>query len=1040
MVRIACTQIAGKWVAKFIGKPTQTIRPSPVMILDVSGSMGNNTFKVVASYKQLLLAAGYPADTKIRFIVFGQHESSFEFPLGRLDTKHSYFDSRNQGATKMAPIVPLVKKVLEQTTEPLWFTIVSDGVLNDGPLFYNRFGQVFGDFAAQSRISVSMVRLTTSSWGFPETKALCAISTLSTAGGNLLETYDATRINSLIELPGSKSQLQAFDAILSATPTGNSTNQIYLADGDVFFMSQMPDCLVVDDVPVEMQEMSAEEAAVMQDALEKKELERLAQARTAGKDIKADVAQLVAMREAIDRRICSLETAVETSTKPSTHQRAQQLLAEAKKNATSVIGRLQELANNDKLAHLNAQQQADYLRNLHSSVKADRDLAKRAARSGTEPQEMFNNSLNKLRNLLQEMKAEQARLDAGEDVPTRCWLSYETSLEAAIAAIEGAIAIVEEVGELDVNNALKLFGLMGVCINHKVGNFTDPAMVYGSILKVFLGCYMLEHSLWNCYKDQPQQDDDAGSVGSWQSYEPEVEAVQHSGDGVIEAPFHKDKRIKHITAVVALKCLNHPLVWKAYQQLTSIAQLTASVQMRRLLTPLPTDRPMFNTGLLLHLVEQQQLGQPIPEAAVSLMRPLTEQMSEYLRSDKWQKAVAEIPQQGLLAMTGQDGFSHYMAPLALCCANTTMAANLLDNTAVLQSVFNFCIWRSFRFKKDQDRLDIIKAFLGIKSQNETHVLPDDQEEPTELQFSSTYEPEEAKMAHFEEKTVHLALFYNWMAQMTGKPQLTLEQFKQKVAGEVEWDVFAVWSVLVAIEARDEKSRIDKDDQKDLFPQPRTTADAQLFIQERVRGFYRQFYERELAEKNARLAAVRERKFIANVGTMTFAEFAEQLPSVIPNATHSAVPLMMIAIEKATTDKAAKVQLTVGGTFEDFCWNNGNVQRPYKHLLEFVSEEVREEIETRMRSWHQLYNRSGSLYNRHGHNNDCPSFWAIAGYDNLELMERKNSDAARELLSAFRRMKNSTDAKDVAVANQIRTSNKIFWRDVKQRLSAVNATL
>ena len=201
MFKIAYTNIADKWVAKFIGKPTKTTLPSPVMILDVSGSMGNNTFKVVASYKSLLLSSGYPRDTKIRFITFGEYEASFEFTLGTLNSRSREFNSEYHRSTKMAPIVPLLKKVVHQTTEPLWITIISDGILNDASLFHDKFQETFGDFSPQSRISVSMVRLSTNYYGCPETKALCAISTLSAAGGSLKEFDDSDDIETLIELP-----------------------------------------------------------------------------------------------------------------------------------------------------------------------------------------------------------------------------------------------------------------------------------------------------------------------------------------------------------------------------------------------------------------------------------------------------------------------------------------------------------------------------------------------------------------------------------------------------------------------------------------------------------------------------------------------------------------------------------------------------------------------------------------------------------------------------------------------------------------------
>ena len=115
--------------------------------------------------------------------------------------------------------------------------------------------------------------------------------------------------------------------------------------------------------------------------------------------------------------------------------------------------------------------------------------------------------------------------DAGGETPVD-FFSQEDSLTALICAIESI-----EVGqEVSIDQAVQLFGLLGVGINHHVDVYPDASMLVDKIHKVFHTCFMNQSTLWGCYG---KADDD----GSW---------------GIIKSPFHKGEDISCLTAVVPL--------------------------------------------------------------------------------------------------------------------------------------------------------------------------------------------------------------------------------------------------------------------------------------------------------------------------------------------------------------------------------------------------------------------------------------------------------------------------------------------------------
>ena len=106
-----------------------------------------------------------------------------------------------------------------------------------------------------------------------------------------------------------------------------------------------------------------------------------------------------------------------------------------------------------------------------------------------------------------------------------------------------------------------MFGLHGLAINHKAGNYTDPMLiglnqgVRDTIHEVFTNVCLNQSVLWY---------------------------AKQSGQEMAAPGFNKA-----ITAVVPIKDWNHPAVWKLFVHDSDIGAMQTSAHLRNTITPLP---------------------------------------------------------------------------------------------------------------------------------------------------------------------------------------------------------------------------------------------------------------------------------------------------------------------------------------------------------------------------------------------------------------------------------------------------------------------
>ena len=927
MSSIIFSIINGKFICRFTNnqeEETKSSRPTTiVVVLDESGSMGSCGIDAMRKFKEVHLKFMDP-QTRVCVIAFESSARLVETTLG--DLNPSNFGGR--GGTSMCPTIPIITQVLQKYQETdIMMTIVSDGEIGDANSFPNLFEQQCSRFFNSQNVSITMIRLNTG--GTPAVKELCMFAKLSREGAGELITlspYELAKFDELFKPNGQSFQTSSSSPNLGNDMFGKRSGAISLRNGQTFFLDSLSELTCEDGSPIEMIEAPLTFGARLYEEYLEELVIRLGQAKVRGDvGIDSQIDQLAQLYELLQQQIAVLSkpaTEASSANELSMSFRARNLLREKTKEAKTVLTRLQTLRNKQGVAGMNSRQQADFLQELKDS-KNSKDFARRA-KGATPNEDVVNNAIEYFISMLPALKeALRIQEESGGETPVD-FISQEDSLTAFIGAIEA----IEEGQEVSVEQAVQLFGLLGLGISHHVDVYPDASMLFGKMNKVFHTCFMNQSTLWGCH-GKTQGD------GSW---------------GIIKSPFHKEEDISCLTAVIPLKSLNHPLVWECMMK-SGMFAIQASITIRRQTDTIPNDIPFLYGALIKHL-----LGEPRSEANRTLLRDILETMAGMMSSKSWTEIIAQIEEKHVCAFVGDNGFSHYWIPLVFMMCRTEFARIASSNADVLRGMFEFCIFRNFQtLMKGQDRTQAINEFLGISDDFKQKVLPDDVAEPAleTIAFSREVHP-----------TGKFIGTFNWMFELVfstcslifefnGLPVPTTESFQQMLAGGSDFDAYQVFSIYVGLACNGENDRFDKSNGGAY--KWAIQCSPEEFIGDVVAKIYCEDYENAVKEKDARIQAQKESNFVEQSSSSSFEEFAEGLSMIPPH--HSLIlRLIELLSNSSCFEQKRKITLFFLGECGEITYNQGLIQaRYYKQFIDlgiFDEEEVAS-IKKRMSSWTRI---------------------------------------------------------------------------------------
>lgn len=919
----------GKLICRFTNSEEDQ-KPSKettlVVVLDESGSMGGYGIDAMSKFKDVHMKFMDP-QTRVCVIAFESSARLVETTLR--DLNPSNFGGR--GGTSLCPTIPIITQVLQkyQSTD-IMMMIVSDGEIVDAPLFPSQFEQHCSLFFNSQNISMTMIRLITNDWGTPAVKELCMFAKLSSQGAGELITLRPTELvmfDELFKPNGQSFQISSSSPNLGNDMFGNSSGSISLRNGNTFFMENFSDIICEDGSPIEMIEASLPFGARLYEDYLEELVDRLGQAKVRGDaDVDSRIDQLAQLYELLQQQIAVLSKPTTDSTDSesglSMSFRARNLLRQKTKEAKTVLTRLQTLRNKQGIAGMNSKQQADFLQELKDS-KNSKDFARRAkGATHDELQKKVDGAIQYFISMLPQLQ-EALQEQSGKEIPVD-FISQEDALTSFIYAIEAI-----EVGEsVSVDQAVQLFGLLGVGISHDVDVYPDASMLFGKIHKVFHTCFMNQSTLWGCH-GKTQGD------GSW---------------GIIKSPFHKGDDISCLTAVFPLKSLNHPLVWE-YMRKSGMLDIQTSITIRRRTETIPNDIPFLCGALFKHVLEE-----PRSEANRTLLRDILETMAGMMASKSWTDIISQIEEKHVCAFVGDNGFSHYWIPLVFMMCRPEFARIASENSDVLRGMFEFCIFRNFQsLMKGQDREQAIAEFLGISDDRKQQVLPDDVAEPAleTIVFSHEVRPTGKFIGTFKWMLELVRDTCSLIFEFNGLPLLTEESFQQTLADGSDFDAYQVFSIYVGLACNGENDRFDKSNGGAYKWAIKCSHEE--FIGDVVAKIYRDDYENAVKEKDARIQAQKESNFIEKSSSISFDEFAEGLSMIPPH--HLLIPRMIeLLCEPSCVERKDKITLFFLGECGSLTYNQGLIQsKYYRQFIDLCifNEEETASIKKRMSSWKRI---------------------------------------------------------------------------------------
>jgi hypothetical protein len=904
-----------------------------VVLLDESGSMGYDGVESMKKYKEVHLKFMDP-QTRVCVISFETTSRLVETTLEDLNP----LEFNGKGGTYMCPTLPIITQVLEKyKSTDIMMTIVSDGEIGDARSFQSIFEQQCSCFFNSQNISMTMIRLITNNYGTPAVKELCMFAKMSSEGAGELITLNPSELGMFDEIFESQDQsfqISSFTQNLGNDVFQQNSTSLSLRNGRTFFMKNLSELRSDDGSPIEMIEIPLTVGAQLYEKYLEGIIDRLGQAKVRG-DVGIDsrIDQLTQLYELLQQQIIILSKPVTDSTnvtssvaqnESSMSFRAQKLLREKTKEAKTVLITLQTLRNEQDVAKMNTKQQADFLQKLKEGSKDSKDFARRAKTATSDLQKTVDEAIQYFISMLvplkealriQEQSCEQISVD---------FITQEDSLTAFICAIEA----INEGQNVSVDEAVQLFGLLGIGISHSVDVYPDASMLFGNVKKVFHTCFINQSTLWGCHgKNQGD--------GSW---------------GIIKSPFHKGEDISCLTAVVPLKSLNHPLVWECMMK-SGILAIQASITIRRRPEPITNDIPFLYGALVKHVHEK-----PRSEANQRLLYDILETMAGMMSSKSWTEIIKMIEEKHVCAFIGDNGFSHYWIPLTFMMCRVEFVRIASSNPDVLRGIFDFCIFRHFQtLMKGQDRVQAINEFLGISDDYKQQILPDDIPEPAleTIVFSRKVNPTGKKIIEFKRM---LELVHNTCSlifEFNGLPVPILESFQQILANSSVFDAYQVFSIYVGLVCNGENDRFDK--ANGGVYKWAIKCSHEEFIGDVVAKIYHEDYEKLVKEKNMRIQAKKESYFIEKSLTITFDEFSKELSMIPPH--HSLISrLVELLSNPSCIEQKRKITLFFLGECESLTYNQGLIQPKYYRQfidLGIFNEEETASIKKKMSSWTRM---------------------------------------------------------------------------------------
>jgi hypothetical protein len=999
-----------------------------VVLLDASGSMGQNVGRIVSDYlPNALQKAGYKEDQNIHLVTFSDLARHFIYSLADMrQSKHA-----SEGSTYMSPgIHKLTDILLKPECKKIRLLSISDGELHDqveSMRAATKLATILSDPEANRLISSKALRLFTSS-SQPDTRGLSSLlqlDNLSTTDKVGLIDVQASSDRSVIidilhqmlvdSLGHNSGSLTTDNPVFLRDPWSNPSAEYRLSEGlNTFWFKDLPTNLrfivntmdgkdvkngAVSDrqdmknVLVDMGETLGFESydtvlkVVVDRYLQRLRILKVLSTTDAAQEVSNIVQYFSKLETVFERKDAGKDNMLQNNLQ----SRLAYFRCLVEKKNRSVSMRMAEIANDNKVSQMNSAQQANYLRTVDTSLTG-KSLAKRAVKTGLDFDSVAIAEVKA-------MKLHLSELDGIDD--SNHYISFY-SQESTLQGIKAVCALVDSQNTIDKMSALEILQLLNIvgipCIG-PIGDFPDPKT------------YHIDNLL----------------LGSFVSMS-DVLMVKEGGQ-TLRDPYHNEI----ITNVVPF--YDDDLIQQfLMKHAKTLLEYTASLGMRNMIVEVPHTYKYTMVGGLWNMAcrldkEKTAINVDVFTKLVTSYKTAVDHLFDYVQA-YIKEPSDEEKKENKSYFIGNNGITNMISPMITIvdeqCRGVSQKMQYMP--AILRALYSFETYQVVRKfnKSDDDKVEqrkrMLDNLLGIDFTKYGTPLP-----PLFTQYTE-------KIKHYETPHVNDQILddilnrFPWLSHLATLPKFLLYSFKgeegkkaildsptltdeeiaeilglsKPIAGADALDLrtFKLYCVVQSFLFHEKKLRVDSDNHRMMIEDCGNKKRMESMLANYVRIQYQADYQSRLATQHRiekELLANELVELMLKAGdeatfTQLFrAGLTRNHVTVLISDTYQLgfIKLRDCLFDptKEVENRKLKLTIFVMGTdsANQLVWNKGNAIRtvPVGMLRDaFTNNGLAEYWDLELYPLYKEKNiylyRDSDKANRHTHCNSKPSFWAF-GY-------------------------------------------------------------
>ena len=639
-----------------------------------------------------------------------------------------------------------------------------------------------------------------------------------------------------------------------------------------------------------------------------------------------------------------------------------------------ISNQMNKIKNDDRLKDFNSQQTADYLRSV-DDTKLGKSLAKRALNSGD------------LNQVFQEIKDISNHINELDNLECSFQPLSFYSICTTLESLKEISNISKEsfYNELEISDILKLFNVVGIACNGKIGEYPDPSVYL--IKNIYPGCYI--------------------SMADIATAEEISKGTKH-----LEVPGIKEE----INNCIPI--FSDEKIYNFLKKCPTILELLAGLGMRRVLALIPlTFESTILSGLWkmigilkgkkseINIKSFQEICNSMKFVCGNKYNNVIEVIKKQLKNNEINKNGLYINNYGLFQM---------LPVLYNCAKNKTFNKEELQK--IFRAILRFEVYKIIRGKirKSEKKEEFIKKSindaLGIDFEKYGTKLPELFQKNVDPKFHDQFHinkeivKEYLKSIGWTELIPYSYILFStllepsidYLESLKNINEYKFQNIKEEFGINYDFDKFIIFNVVQSFIFKDKIDRDNETKQIMKIIDSNNEEEVNKFLSDQTKHIYAAEYNIQNQKQIKQQLEIISNELIDKIiNAKELSEFNNLMKNGITKGylTHKIAndsSKGYYELKKKLLDEKIEINLRYEKLKAILCgkdengeilWNNGNILRThrkdYQLFIQKNNPKLWEEI-----CKENIEHKYREKVNRHGHSNTKKSYWAI-GYDTLQ---------------------------------------------------------